>query len=319
MRPRRCASSSVTPPSTATGPCSSPTRASTTPPPTPSASGPGSRSAGRRTTSIRPVTPSAPTPGPSTSPATASPSRSGSSSRGLQTRRRSGTRPGWTRPRLASVSEARRPRPETRWPQAVAVGNALLLCLLLPNGAPFIPGWIVPTLCLLLLVPLVILNPRRMSRETSWSRALSIGLAVLLTLANQLTLVLTIGQLLRGSVPGAPVLLTTLQVWGTNVIAFALVYWEMDRGGPVARRTLGVKDDATMDFRFPQQEDKDEAAKWSPEFLDYAYFSLSNMMAFSPTDTMPLSARAKLLMAYQALTAFIVLALVISRAVNILT
>jgi uncharacterized membrane protein len=216
------------------------------------------------------------------------------------------------------VSEAL-PRPETRWPQAIAVGTALLLYLLLPSGVHFIPAWIVPTLCLLLLVPLVILNPREMSRETAWSRAMSIGLAVLLTLANQLTLILTIGQLLKGTVHGAPVLLTTLQVWVTNVIAFALVYWEMDKGGPVARRTLGVKDDATAHFRFPQQEDKDEAGQWSPDFIDYAYFSLTNMMAFSPTDTMPLSARAKLLMAYQALTAFIVLALVISRAVNILT
>lgn len=208
---------------------------------------------------------------------------------------------------------------ERRWPQAIAVAIALLLYLLLPGGVHFLPGWVVPLLCLLLLVPLVVLNPRRLSRETTWSRAMSIGLAVLLTVANQVTLVLTIRELLEGRAQGAAVLLTTLQVWGTNVIAFALVYWEMDRGGPVARRTLGVRDDATVDFRFPQQEDKDDAATWSPEYLDYAYFSLSNMMAFSPTDVMPLSARAKLLMAYQALTAFIVLALVISRAVNILT
>ncbi|BDZ46835.1 DUF1345 domain-containing protein [Naasia aerilata] len=208
---------------------------------------------------------------------------------------------------------------ERRWPQALAVVIALLLYLLLPGGVHFLPAWVIPTLCLLLLVPLVVLNPRRLSRETTWSRAMSIGLAVLLTVANQITLVLTIRELLQGRAQGAEVLLTTLQVWGTNVIAFALVYWEIDRGGPVARRSLGVRDDATVDFRFPQQEDKDDAAKWSPEFLDYAYFSLSNMMAFSPTDVMPLSARAKLLMAYQALTAFIVLALVISRAVNILT
>ncbi len=113
--------------------------------------------------------------------------------------------------------------------------------------------------------------------------------------------------------------MTTLQVRVTNVIAFALVYWEIDRGGSVARRTLGLHDDAAVDFQFPQQVHDGLGERWEPEFLDYAYFSLTNMMAFSPTDVMPLSTLAKLLMAYQAVTAFILLALVISRAVNILT
>lgn len=200
----------------------------------------------------------------------------------------------------------------------VAIVIALLLYVLLPGTVDIIPDWIVPTLCGLLLIPLVVLNPRRLSLETTWSRVASVAIAVLLTLANQLTLAATIGQLLSGQAKGAEVLVSVLQVWGTNVIAFALVYWELDRGGAVARRTLGVDDDATLDFRFPQEDGSHRNHGWQPEFLDYAYFSLTNMMAFSPTDVMPLSRRAKLLMAYQAVTAFIVLALVISRAVNIL-
>ncbi|MEJ1230055.1 MAG: hypothetical protein WDM88_04560 [Galbitalea sp.] len=73
-----------------------------------------------------------------------------------------------------------------------------------------------------------------------------------------------------------------------------------------------------MDFRFPQHDGAPGNANWEPGFFDYAYFSLTNMMAFSPTDVMPMTTRAKALMAYQALTGFVLLALVISRAINIL-
>jgi uncharacterized membrane protein len=210
------------------------------------------------------------------------------------------------------------PRHEHRWPTLLAVVSALLLYVFLPGSVLPVPVWIMPALCLALLVPLLVLNPRRLSVETTWSRAFSLTIAVLLTVGNQVTLGLTIAALLRGQAAGAQVLLTTLQVWATNALAFALVYWELDRGGPVARRTVGLRDQAAADFRFPQDGDP-EPRSWAPEFVDYAYFSLTNMMAFSPTDVMPLTSRAKGLMAYQAVTAFILLALVISRAVNILT
>lgn len=208
---------------------------------------------------------------------------------------------------------------ERRWPTVAALIIAVTLYELLPSGIQFMPRWIIPVAFGLLLVPLVLLNPRRLSAETTWSRWLSIGIAVGLTGLNQVTVILTIGELLNGRANGPEVLLTTLQVWVTNVIAFGLVYWELDRGGPVARRTAGVREHAAMDFRFPQEDGAPGQHGWKPGFVDYAYFSLSNMMAFSPTDVMPLTARAKLLMGYQAVTGFILLALVISRAVNILT
>ncbi|MBC7723988.1 MAG: hypothetical protein H7146_04450 [Burkholderiaceae bacterium] len=201
----------------------------------------------------------------------------------------------------------------------------------MPQQVQLLPAWILPSIFALLVIPLVIANPRRLSLETTWSRWLSIGISVSLALVNQVTIVLLIQELLDGSAAGATVLLTALQVWVTNVIAFGLVYWELDRGGPVARRVEGLRDDATQDFRFPQQEDPQQdspspsgeadaaTSAWEPGFVDYAYFSLSNMMAFSPTDVMPLTHRAKLVMGYQALTGFILLALVISRAVNVLT
>jgi len=205
---------------------------------------------------------------------------------------------------------------EHRWPVVIGTMIALCLYLVVPDTQQPIPHWIVPTLGLLAVIPLIMLNPHHLNRETRWSRWLSVGFSFALTLVNQFYIANLIVMLLAGHVDGPSVLLTALEIWVTNVLAFALVYWDLDRGGAVARRIDGYKDDATIDFQFPQQQDP--TSHWQPAYIDYAYFSLSNMMAFSPTDTMPLTHRAKLLMGYQALTGFVLLALVISRAVNIL-
>ena len=124
---------------------------------------------------------------------------------------------------------------------------------------------------------------------------------------------------------GAQLLLASLQVWVTNVIAYGLVYWELDRGGPVSRTQRARKDLPVADFRFPQDEDHDavvEVAKgssakqdWVPTLVDYLYVSVTNSSAFSPTDTMPLTPRVKVLMAVQSTSALVLSLLVISRAV----
>ena len=217
-------------------------------------------------------------------------------------------------------SQAARESPtEHRWPAAVAIIFALVLYALLPNSVQFLPPWLLPALGLVVFLPLVLFNPRRLNRETTWSRWLSMGFAAALTIVNQVYIVLIVEQLVSGRAKGAAILLTALQVWITNVIAFALLYWELDRGGPVARRVEGLRDDAAMDFRFPQEDGAPGGKGWRASFIDYAYFSLTNMMAFSPTDVMPLTPWAKGFMGYQALTGFVLLAMVISRAVNILT
>ena len=218
-----------------------------------------------------------------------------------------------------SVSTPRpRPQHEHRAPVAVAVLVNLALSLFLPSEVLFFPSWVVPVLGVLLLVPLIAFNPRRLTRETTWSRWLSISLAILLTVANQLTVVRTIEVLLGGHADGGAVLLTALQVWVSTIIAFGLVYWELDRGGPVARRRTELWTSDEADFQFPQETDAKTAA-WRPVYLDYLYVAMTNMVAFSPTDTMPMTVRAKMIMAYQALGGFILLALVISRAVNIIS
>jgi uncharacterized membrane protein len=218
----------------------------------------------------------------------------------------------------SAAKPAKKPQPEHRWAVGISIVIALALYFFIPQRVQPLPFWLVPAVGVLLLVPLVILNPRRLVNERTWSRWISIALAIILVVVNQITIVLTVRELIAGKTTGPAVLLTAAMVWVTNVIAFSLVYWELDLGGPFARRLRGAREQARMDFRFPQHDGAPGNENWEPAFFDYAYFSLSNMMAFSPTDVMPMTTRAKALMGYQALTGFILLALVISRAINIL-
>ncbi|MEO6116437.1 MAG: hypothetical protein ABIP33_08645 [Pseudolysinimonas sp.] len=207
-------------------------------------------------------------------------------------------------------------QPEHRWPAIVAVVVAVVIYALLPSTFIPIPRFILPVLTTLMVIPLIILNPHHFTRETAWSRWLGISLAVVLVLFNQVEVIGIVKELLSGSAHGPSVLLNAVQVWVTDIIAFGLAYWELDGRGPVSRRL--PDDPQPRDFRFPQ-EDLGRPVPWRPAFFDYLYFSLSNMMAFSPTDVMPFTSRAKALMGIQAITGYALLALVIARAVNILT
>ena len=220
-------------------------------------------------------------------------------------------------------------RPEHRWPAVASILVALTLYALLPSSFLPVLRYSVVAVCLALLVPMVVVNPVRMRTQTPWSRWLAIGLTVLLALANTIALAQLVVQLVVAkSDEDGTLLLAAAQVWATHVIVFALIYWEMDRGGPVIRTLAARKDLPDADIRFPQDEDHDaviEVARgssttsnWTAGFVDYLYFSASNTMAFSPPDAMPLTARAKILVGLQALGAFVILVLVIARAVSLL-
>jgi uncharacterized membrane protein len=223
----------------------------------------------------------------------------------------------------------RKARAEHRWPAVAALVIALTLYATLPSMffAPL--RYAVVAIGAVLLIPLIIANPTHFTRQTKLTRALSLGQVGLLLLANQVALVqLIIALVSAGKEDGPMLLLAAMQVWITNVIGFALLYWELDRGGPVTRTRATRKSLPWADFRFPQDEDHDAvdevAARssvkvdWTPSFVDYLYFSSSNSMAFSATDTMPLSHRAKVLMLTESLAGFVMLALVIARAVSLL-
>ena len=139
-----------------------------------------------------------------------------------------------------------------------------------------------------------------------------------ITTDNTLSAMLLDIRILSGEVSNkAAVLLGSgAAIFVTNIIVFGVWYWELDRGGPFARR---AGEQPYPDFLFPQMtEPKIARPDWRPKFVDYLYVSLTNVMAFSPTDTMPLARWAKAMMAVQAMVALSTAGLVIARAVNVL-
>lgn len=221
----------------------------------------------------------------------------------------------------------RRPaRGENRWPPAIATLVAVAVYALLPEELLLTPRVAIPLVEVALLAALLVSNPHRMMRRSRWSRVVSVLLASVVILTNLAALGVLVASLLVPSTAGHSLLLGAMEVWLTNIIGFALLYWELDRGGPVARRLLPRDELPPADWRFSQDENADTVAEvaitssiragWVPVFVDYLYLSTTNSSAFSPTDTMPLSSRAKLLMALQATSALLITLLVLARAVG---
>ncbi len=214
-----------------------------------------------------------------------------------------------------------RARSEPRWPATLAVGVSVALYFALPDRliSGLGPRWLIPTLEGVLGASLLIANPR-LSRESRRLRPVAITLIAFVNLANVVSLGELVHELLavnhQSSLGGRPLIYASVPVWVTNVLVFALWYWELDRGGPVARLE---PDRRQPDFLFPQMTAPDATGPdWSPTFVDYLFTSFTNATAFSPTDTMPLTSWAKLLFMAQSLASLLTVALVVSRAVNIL-
>ena len=215
----------------------------------------------------------------------------------------------------------RRTEGELRWPVTITTALAIGLQVAVPDKLVLVsPSWILPVAQGALLIVLVMANPHRIDRQSTAMRSLSLVLGGLLTLANvwsvaRLAIGITQGNIGRN--PGQ-LLITGAVIWLTNVIVFGLWYWEFDRGGPVARAlNIGNR---YPDFQFPQMVSPPEmvAANWEPAYFDYLYLAFTNASAFSPTDVMPTSRWAKVAMTVQSIISIVTVALVVSRAVNIL-
>ena|SRR5215469_5743208 len=208
---------------------------------------------------------------------------------------------------------------ERRWPVTLSVAAAIVLQFLLPaNFTQPVPRWLPLILDVALLIGLTVANPVRIERRGPMVRTASIVLIALITIANAASAVLLIRAILEGRTGSAagPLFATGASIWATNVIAFALWYWEFDRGGPVHRAHATLRH---PDLMFPQMVSPELASPdWEPQFVDYLYLAFTNATAFSPTDVMPLARWAKLTMLVQAAVSLSVGALVIARAVNIL-
>ncbi|MER7936176.1 hypothetical protein AB0N99_09120 [Streptomyces sp. NPDC093272] len=207
--------------------------------------------------------------------------------------------------------------------------TAIALYLFLPQQLLVAPRFVLPALEFLLLVPLVAVNPRRLTRQTRALRVMSLTLVAVIAASNLLALGTLIHELVSAEVKdGSALLVASLQIWLTNILVFGLAYWELDRGGPVSRTQVPRERLPLADFRFSQDENHDavqevsdgssKSSDWVPTLMDYLYVSVTNSTAFSPTDTMPLSSRAKVLMSVQSVAALLTSLLVIARAVSIL-
>ena len=208
---------------------------------------------------------------------------------------------------------------ESRVPVTIAIVVAIVLEATLATRVANRPRWLVAGVSALLLITVVVVNPTRINRRSRVLRAVTLLLIAWMSLANiaagtRLVVDLVNGQGIRDP---AKLLVTGGAIWLTNVIVFALWYWEFDRGGPVARALASRQH---PDFLFPQMGLPTDLApsEWEPEFVDYLYMSFTNAMAFSPTDVMPMSRWAKLTMLVQSLVSLVIAVLVIARAVNIL-
>ena len=206
---------------------------------------------------------------------------------------------------------------EHRWPVSAVVALVVALQFSLPKALSLSLQRPICLVEVFLLVSLLLLNPMRINKHLPSIRLLGLLLVGLMMLSNTASALKLIDSIVTRSVTDArSLLLSGSSIWLTNVVVFALWFWELDRGGP------GKRAQATHpfpDFIFPQMSDPTYAPKtWHPNFFDYLYTSFTNASAFSPTDVMPLTRWAKALMLLQSMTALLMVGLVIARAVNIL-
>jgi uncharacterized membrane protein len=221
---------------------------------------------------------------------------------------KAGALPGWLR----------KTEGENRWPATITVLVAIALQIVTPDRYALHPRLLLPILEAVLLLALIAANPVRLQRAHPAIRFCSLALTVLMAIANFASVVMLIDQILKHHASNATALLGGgVNIWITNIIVFALCYWEFDRGGPAARAEASRP---YPDFLFPQMMDPSKAHEsWEPTFVDYLYLSFTNSTAFSPTDTMPMVPWAKLVMLAQSMISLVTVALVAARAVNILT
>ncbi len=209
---------------------------------------------------------------------------------------------------------------EPRWPVVLTILAVILLLGALPGRVRLLPVWLSYVAGIALLIPIGAVG---LTAAKPWwlrvERSVTLIFFVVLgggTLAN-------LGHLIAvmvnrsAEIGGLQLLASSIAVWITNVLLFSLLYWQIDRGGPEAR----VNDASTRpDWLFPQEgaPAKDVPQDWQPTFIDYLYLSYSTATAFSTTDAMPLTARAKLLMMLESAISLMTVVIVASRAINIL-
>ena len=223
-------------------------------------------------------------------------------------------RQGCNHPRVATGDSQYDAWHESRWPPLITLVVAAALYASLPGDLILGGGWmrwIIPAL----LVVLIIVAAARPVAESDRRRHLGIVLAGLITLANASAIALLIyGIVTEDGFEGRYLIVAAVQVWFTNVIVFALWFWEIDGGGPRHRAEAPA---GPHDFLFAQYQ-VPEPLSWRPTFPDYLYLAITNATSFAPADVLPLRHRVKVLMAVESLLSLLVLVIIAARAIALL-
>ena len=209
---------------------------------------------------------------------------------------------------------------EPRWPMALAVlATGLLRATLPPELRNGDARWLFPVIVAVLLVALIIGDPGRIDRDLPWLRVMTNCLIAVISLANAdaaIRLVVSIVNVSAFTDDAKLLLASGGAIWLSNVIAFGLWYWALDRGGPAACAGIASRPPALV---FPEMKNEEfVGAGWSPRFVDYFHFSFATATAFSPTDVSAIRPWMKLMMMAEETISLVVALLVVSRAVNIL-
>jgi hypothetical protein len=231
---------------------------------------------------------------------------------------------GWTAATREGAPQVQPARHVAYWPAQLCVLAAILLQVGLSTRLTVGPRWLLPSLEGVLLIGLAATTPRGRVHEDHPVRRIAVGLIAVVNAANAISLYLLAHELMNKHIAnGRALILSGIAIWLTNVLIFALWYWQLDRGGPAnrARRLDPHTPEGRPDFVFSQMDSGRPYTPddWMPEFLDYLALGVTTATAFSPTDTMPISRQAKALMSTQALISVVTLGLIISRAVAILS
>jgi hypothetical protein len=223
-------------------------------------------------------------------------------------------------PQLVQVEEPTQPiRIEPRWPVALAILTVVLLLALLPGRLTLFPAWFPYVIAIVVFAPMVAV--KLTAAKARWLRVertitllffVFMGVGTLANLAN------LVGAMVRRSaeIGGLQLFMSSIAVWVTNVLMFSLLYWQIDRGSPESRANNGG---TRPDWLFPQAgAGEDVPPDWRPTFVDYLFLAFSTATAFSPTDALPLTSRAKMLMMLESTISLTTIVVVAARAINLL-
>jgi hypothetical protein len=211
-------------------------------------------------------------------------------------------------------------RHEPRWPVALSIATIVLALAALPGRIRLLPSPLNAVLALSVLAPIAAVIFTRAS--AFWPRVervvtlAFVGVGLFGTLKG---LGIVLRDVIGKTAPmgGLSLLSSSVALWGLNVLIFSLLFWQLDRGGPAGR---SARQPRRPDWSFPQSQAPIEEVSpdWAPAYPDYLFLAFSTATAFSTTDVLPLTTRAKMLMMAEALISLTTLALVASRAINIL-